>query len=83
MTAFDQIARCAARQWAGLPPSERARLDASWAQETLAIATALKAIPLADQIEHPVWTVAYGLGQSSLCLIGVKEDVAHADHRQR
>ena len=83
MTAFPQLVRCATRQWAGLDPAERARLDAMWTQDMLMVATALKAIPLADQIEHPVWTVAYGLGQSSLCLIGVKEDVAHADHRQR
>jgi hypothetical protein len=77
VSAWPQIARCATRQWAGLDPSERARLTVAWACDRLASTSTLK-VASAYQQERPLWTVCWGLGHA-LTLIGLKEDAIERD----
>jgi hypothetical protein len=79
MNALPMLETCFTRQWAGLGPAERARLAVAWDQEELPSATTLKGYETAHQSERPVWTVAFGDGVGSLCLIGVKVDHVEAE----
>ena len=73
MNALPMLTTCFTRQWAGLDPSERARLTEAWDMARLPSASILKSYATPQQ-EQPLWTVAYSLG-SSMALLSVKQDV--------